>query len=127
MKAFPIVVLVLLAFAAFFLTFLLAPLAVLLLFYVVYALGRGGAEKTGSPATLPDESEHPWEVARSETLADDEEAAAPATARRARITVVSRTERVIVEPAADAPAADEASADESQAGGITSPANPRTT
>jgi len=124
MKAFPVVILVLLAFAAFFLTFLLAPLAVLALFYVVYAMRMNNAEKDAPPRAEPQESLHAWDVARTESEPDDEPAPSPAPARRARITVVSRTDLVVDEPVTDP---DAPPADAPQAGGTTTPATPRTT
>jgi hypothetical protein len=86
-KAFPVVVLVLLAFAAFFVTFLVAPLAVLAIFYFVYALLTSRPEGGGAPA--PGTQPQPRWGAEPEI--EIEPAAVPA--RRVRITVASHSER----------------------------------
>lgn len=98
MKAFPVVVLLLLAFAAFFLTFLVAPLAVLALFYVAFAYTSGRDEPAPPPAAAP-EHQPPWQNGEAEGSPGDEPAAA-APARRARITVISRSDRLAAEQAA---------------------------
>lgn len=100
MKVFPAVVLVLLAFTAFFVTFLIAPLAVLTTFYVGYVL-LTSSRSGGSPAQTPPEPQARW---GSEPETELEPVAVPA--RRARITVASRSERA----AAAQAAADEAGA-----------------
>jgi hypothetical protein len=86
MKVFPAVVIVLLAFAAFFMTFLVAPLAVLTIFYVIYSTRTSSAVATPAPEPEPHLR---W------AIQPEPEPATPA-ARRARITVVSHGE----EPAA---------------------------
>ena len=120
MKAFPIAILVLLAFAAFSLTFLVAPLAVLLLFYAIFAFGPWSSKKPAPPAT-PQSAGRTWDVAPDDAPADDEPPP-PAPARRARVTVVSRTTEVAAEPVtADAPA----DATAPPAAGPTTPTAPR--
>jgi hypothetical protein len=112
MKAFPVVILVLLAFAAFFLTFLVAPLAVLLVFYAVFASGIGRGEKA-APAATPAEAQPRWETGHVDAAPDAEQEPAPTPARRARIRVVSRSDEQAAERAAQleaAAATDEAGA-----------------
>jgi hypothetical protein len=81
MKVFPVVVIVLLAFATFFVSFLVAPLAVLTAFYLIYSMRPSPAAVAPQPETPPGPA---WQ-AQSET-----EASTP-PARRARITVVSHS------------------------------------
>jgi hypothetical protein len=90
MKAFPVVVLVLLGFASFFVTFLVAPLAVLMIFYVVYATLTSRPERAAAPA--PETDPQPRWGATPEI--EGEPVAVPA--RRARITVASHSERAAV-------------------------------
>jgi uncharacterized iron-regulated membrane protein len=109
MKVFPVAVLVLLAFAAFFMTFLVAPLAVLTIFYVAYSLKAKSADK--EPPAAP-EPRQQW---GAEPIDDEPEPeSAPPTARRARVTVESHRERAAMLEAAaavEAAAAEEAAAE----------------
>jgi hypothetical protein len=82
MKAIPAVALVLLAFAAFFMTFLVAPLAVLVVFYVALSF-RAAHRVSTPPATEP--------RPRWGASAPSEPVAAPV--RRARINVESHSAR----------------------------------
>jgi hypothetical protein len=95
MKAFPVVVLVLLSFAAFFVTFLVAPLAVLMIFYLIYALVTSRPAGAGAPAPATDPQPR-WGAIPEEI---DSELVAP-PARRARITVASHSERAAAAAAA---------------------------
>ncbi len=109
MKVFPVAVLVLLAFAAFFMTFLVAPLAVLTIFYVAYSLksSKSGGDE---PAAAP-EPRQQW---GAEPIDEPEAEAAPPTPRRARVTVESHRERAAALEAAaavEAAAAEEAAAE----------------
>jgi hypothetical protein len=107
MKVLPVAVFVLLAFAAFFMTFLVAPLAVLALFYVIYAARSRSERKQPAPVA---EVRPRWGV---EPELDETEAEAQAAApvvRRPRITVESHSERAAAREAA-AQAAAEAEAE----------------
>ncbi len=114
MKTIAVVALVLVAFAAFFLTFLIAPIAVLLLFYVVFASRRERPEQAGPDPATSHDSRHPEVVERGDANPGDVEPAPPLLpARRPRITVVSDDDRHADEPA--------------DAVGTTTPATPRPT
>jgi hypothetical protein len=103
-------VLVLLAFAAFFMTFLVAPLAVLTIFYVAYSLKSSKSGGGGEPAAAP-EPRQQW---GAEPIDEPEVEAPPPVARRARVTVESHRERAAALEAAaavEAAAAEEAAAE----------------
>ena len=90
MKVIPIALLVLLGFAVFFTTFLVAPLIVLTLFYVGYSMKSSRSES--KPAAAPAEPA-PVQWGADPELEEDEEQAPPPLVRRARVTVESHRER----------------------------------
>jgi hypothetical protein len=103
MRVFPAAVLVLLAFAAFFVTFLVAPLAVMTIFYVVYSLrSRAERKPAAAPAPTADEAQHRWGAEPDPGHESGEEVK---PARRSRITVASLSEGGA--PGADADAVDD--------------------
>jgi hypothetical protein len=109
MKAFPLVALVLLGFGALFITFLVAPLAVLAIFYVGFSLHSSRVKPAPAPEPAPEPrwrtGVDPASDPDSGFDADLEPVAV--LERRPRVTVVSHDDgaAALAPQAADAPPA----------------------